>query len=282
MSTSTPTRPTRRRPDRLLRAVPWCFGVAAVGVQIVFPLAGGSLPLTLGSVALLTLASLSHALVQRGPAAAAGLVVVAGGGGLLAEAIGLGTGLPFGSYAYSGTLGWEVAGVPVVVPAAWTMMAYPALLVGRRLAGLVGRRSRVVVVGLGAWALASWDVFLDPQMVDAGHWTWRSPTPALPGVEGIPLSNFAGWLLVAVLMIAVLDAVLPEDGRAGGGAGTRDPDDRLPFALYLWTYASSVLAHTVFFGRPSVALVGGVLMGLVAVPLALSLRRPDVARGLPS
>jgi len=30
------------------------------------------------------------------------------------------------------------------------------------------------------------------------------------------------------------------------------------------------LAHAVFFGRPPVALVGGVVMGLVAVPYALA------------
>jgi hypothetical protein len=34
-----------------------------------------------------------------------------------------------------------------------------------------------------------------------------------------------------------------------------------------------VLAFAVFFGRPAVALVGGVVMGSVAVPYARSLRR---------
>ena len=254
-----PLRTSWPRPGRALRAAPWWLGAGLVAVQVVFPLAGGTLPLTLAAVYLFALASVVHALVHRGPVAAGALVVVAGGGGLLVEAVGLTTGFPFGSYAYSGTLGPELLGVPAVVPAAWTMMAYPALLVGRRLG--TGWWSRV---GVGAWALASWDVFLDPQMVDAGHWRWSDPTPSLPGVEGIPLTNFAGWLLVAALMIAVLDRV----------TGRRDePDDRLPYALYLWTYASSVLAHLVFFGRPSVAFVGAVLMGLVALPLATGLRR---------
>ena len=52
---------------------------------------------------------------------------------------------------------------------------------------------------------------------------------------------------------------------------TRGADDRQPYALFLWTYVSSVLAFAVFFGRPLVALVGGVGMGLVAVPFARSL-----------
>ncbi|GAA4893043.1 carotenoid biosynthesis protein [Actinomycetospora straminea] len=266
MST-THTRPvTRRRPT--LRpswhAVPWAFGAGVVGVQIAFPLTGGGTPtLTVLAVALFAAASVSHALLTRGPAAAVGLVVVAGGGGLLVEAVGLATGVPFGEYRYTGTLGPEVLGVPVVVPLAWAMMAYPSLVVGRRLAAALGRGRGAVTV-LGAWALATWDVFLDPQMVEAGHWYWLEPWPTLPGVPGIPVSNFAGWLLVALLMIAALDRVVP---------APQEGDDRLPLTLWCWTFLSSTMAAAVFFGRPSVALVGGVLMGLVGVPLLVVLRR---------
>jgi hypothetical protein len=44
-------------------------------------------------------------------------------------------------------------------------------------------------------------------------------------------------------------------------------------ALYLWVYFSSVLAHAVFFGLPGSAVTGGLLMGLVAVPFAVTLVR---------
>lgn len=269
MNPATRTRPAlghlAGRPT--MHAVPWALGAGVVGVQIAFPLTGGGTPtLTVLAVALFAFASVTHALLTRGPAAAAGLVLVAGGGGLLVESVGLATGLPFGEYRYTGSLGLALLGVPVVVPAAWTMMAYPALLVGRRLAAALGRGRGAVTV-LGAWALATWDVFLDPQMVEAGHWYWLEPTPALPGVPGIPVSNFAGWLLVALLMVAALDRVVP-DAHTG--------DDRLPLALWVWTFLSSTMAAAVFFGRPSVALVGGLLMGLVGVPLLVVLRRYGV------
>jgi uncharacterized membrane protein len=267
------TRPTRH-------ALPWVLGAGVVGVQIAFPLTGGGTPtLTVVSVVLFALASTTHALLTRGPAAAAALVLVAGGGGLLVEAVGLATGLPFGEYRYTDSLGAAVLGVPLVVPAAWTMMAYPALIAGRRLSAALPRyRSRLATTLLGAWALATWDVFLDPQMVAAGHWSWLEPTHTLPGVPGIPVSNFAGWLVVAVVMVAALDRVLPERPVR---------EDRLPLALWLWTFLSSVLAAAVFFGRPSVALVGGVLMGLVGVPLIVVLRRgvrrePGVERRVPA
>ena len=242
--------------------LPWVFGAAAVLCQMVFPFTDGGTPqLTVLTVVLFAAATLSCAGEARGARAALLLLGVAGGIGLLAEAVGVHTSVPFGEYSYAGTLGWQIHDVPVVVPLAWVMMSYPALLVGRRLASR--RWSRVVV---GAWALAAWDVFLDPQMVDAGHWTWADPTPALPGVSGVPLTNFAGWLIVALLLVAALDLALPRVAPVPG----RSPEDLLPGALYLWTYASSVLAHAVFFGRPPVALVGGVVMGLVAVPYALA------------
>jgi putative membrane protein len=47
----------------------------------------------------------------------------------------------------------------------------------------------------------------------------------------------------------------------------------LPLALYVWTYASSLLANLVFFGRPTVALAGGVAMGVPMILLSRSLRR---------
>jgi len=227
-------------------------------LQVAYPLVDGHRRdvLTVVTVAVFFAASTSHALVHRGRTWTAAFVVVTAGGGLLAEAVGTRTGVPFGHYSYAGSLGWLVLGVPIVIPLAWSMLAYPALLVGQR---LCARPWTAAVVG--GWALASWDLFLDPQMVDAGHWHWASVTHALPGAPDVPGSNYVGWLLVAVLMMGVLQ-LLPRIVA----------DDRQPAALYLWTYASSVLAAAVFFDRPMTAVVGGIGMGLVAVPFALSLR----------
>lgn len=237
----------------------------AVLVQMAFPFTGGgTLAMTAASVLLLAGAAVGHALLTHGARAAAALVVVAGGGGLVVEVVGVHTGVPFGTYSYAGTLGPQIGGVPVLVPLAWVMMAWPALHVGRLLGG--GHRWRTAAVG--AWALASWDVFLDPQMVDDGYWTWADPVPALPGVDGIPLTNFAGWLGVSLLLCAVLDRAVGRVARPGSPAFAG-----IPLVVYLWTYASSVLAHAAFFGRPSVALVGSVVMGVVALPVALRLGR---------
>jgi putative membrane protein len=261
-----------RKPAIALRAVAWICGALVVLAQIVYSMTEPDARLftTVASVVAFAVASVCDALARFGPRAAALLVMVAGGGGLLAETIGVHTGFPFGEYRYTGTLGPDIAGVPVVVALAWVMMCWPALLVGRSLAvRLRADRPAWLVVVIGAWALASWDVFLDPQMVDAGHWVWADPSPALPGVDGVPLTNYGGWLVIAALMIAALH------WSVGRPRVTQELDLRAGPApvLYLWTYGSSVWAHAAFFGRPSVSLVAGLLMGVVALPFAVTLWR---------
>jgi uncharacterized membrane protein len=244
-------------------SLPVVLAGAAIAVQIAHPLLdGGALrAATVTAVLLFTAASLAHA-AGGAPADAARVLLVAGGIGWVAEAIGVATGLPFGEYRYAGTLGPHLLGVPVLVPLAWTMMAYPCLLLGRRLAGAWGA-GRAVRIGLATGTLAAWDLFLDPQMVAAGHWTWAHPDPALPGVPGVPLTNYAGWVLVALVLIAALDRVLPE----------RPTDDVAPALLLGWTWLGSAVGNLVFFDRPAVAAYGGVAMGLTVLPYLRSVRK---------
>jgi uncharacterized membrane protein len=223
--------------------VPAFLAGLTVLLQVAYPLVHGTARdrLTVATVVTFFLASAAHALQHRGLRWTARFVVVTVGGGLLVEVLGVRTGFPFGSYRYDGQLGPTAFGVPLVVPLAWGMFAYPAHAVGLRL----GRR----VLATGA-ALASWDLFLDPQMVHEGYWTWDHPSP---GLNGIPLTNHLAWLVVAVLMAACLPG--------------RPADDRVPVGLFLWTWGSSVLANVAFFGRPGVALAGGLAMGLTGVPV---------------
>ena len=157
------------------------------------------------------------------------------------EKLGTATGFPFGEYDYTGALQPTVVGVPVIVPLAWFAMGVPALEVGRRVVS-----GRTAAVAVGALALTAWDLFLDPQMVDAGYWDW-----AAPGVyEDIPLSNYAGWIGVGLAVLAVVDRILPPTG----------PDLWLP-ALYTWWAVMNTIGFLVFFGEPLVGVVGGLGMG---------------------
>ncbi len=255
------TVPARGLPARLgirmpaLRVLPAVItGLAGLTVlsQIAYPLTSGTARdrLTVATVLLWCAASLSHAALSRGTWFAARVLVISAGIGFGSEALGVATGVPFGHYSYAATLGPRLLGVPVIVPLAWTMMAYPALLVGRRIGA--------PVLG-GAVTLASWDLFLDPQMVAAGHWHFAGGGPS---VNGIPLSNTAGWSVVALAIMACL-VRLPQ-------RSPRPVDDRVPMGLFLWTYASSMLGAAAFFHQPGAALTGGLVMGIPVALLARS------------
>ena len=115
-------------------------------------------------------------------------------------------------------------------------------------------------------------------MVEAGHWAWSHPTPAIPGIPGIPLSNYAGWLLVALVIQAALHLVLPHRSDAaqrsrGGASETRALHLPSHVLLLGWTWLGSALANAVFFGRPAVAVWGLVVMGLVVGPYLHLVRR---------
>jgi uncharacterized membrane protein len=247
------------------RAV-WLLASAVVALEIPYPLTHGDVrdALTVTTVLVFCAASVVHAARSDGPSYAVALLVVAGVGGFSAEAFGVHTGVPFGRYRYTGGLGPTLLDVPLVVPLAWVMMTHPALVVARRIAQRA--LPRILV---GAVALASWDVFLDPQMVRAGHWRWASTTPHLAGVADVPLTNFAGWLLVAAVLMTALVGFLRSE---------RTADDAPATALWVWTWLSSTLAFLAFLGRPAVAGWGFLAMGLAGVPLLAQLRGDRAGR----
>lgn len=251
-------KPARRHDPIAASAGPWLLLVSALAAQIAWPLlpAGERTWLTMTIVALITATSISHAWVWQGPRWTLAFVVLTAGISLLAEVIGVATGMPFGAYSYDGSLGWEVGGVPVIIACAWTMMAYPALMVAGQLA-----RRRWAVIATGTWALASWDVFLDPQMIAEGHWTWapgQSPVP-LPGLTEVPLQNFGGWLIVSLILMAALT-----------GLHSRPAPTAVPDIVYLWTWLGGITANLLFLGRPWVALWGGLAMGVIGLPLLVT------------
>jgi putative membrane protein len=246
----------------LLRTLPWILALVTILAQVAWPLTHGTTraTLTVATVVLFFLTSATHALGARGLLWTLGWFVLSAGIGFGAEVLGTRTGFPFGTYSYADTLGPRVAGVPVVIPLAWAMMSYPALLVGRRLV-----KGPLLTPVVAAVALASWDLFLDPQMVGEGHWTWTlDNTPVLRGIGDVPIQNFVGWLLVSLVLMLLLDR-LPRrrnDGAEGDG---------VPALMFAWTYVSNVVLNAVFLHRPGVALWGGIVMGVVAIPYLVAL-----------
>jgi len=249
------------------RSAPALAGRAAAAAtalgMVAFPLAGpgGELRRHLSGAVVAGLATTTTvATAGRWGWARAGLgATVVGVATAAVERIGTSTGLPFGRYRYTGRLQPEVAGVPVIVPLAWWSMAVPAREAAH---GALGRRStplrRVV---LGALALTAWDLFLDPQMTAEGFWRWTRRGR----YRGIPLTNYAGWLLVGAAVMAALEAVLP----------AAEPDRSL-VGEYAVMGVMETVGFAAFFRDRLVATVGGgAMLPLAAAAVAGVVRSTD-------
>lgn len=161
-----------------------------------------------------------------------------------AELVGTSTGLPFGDYAYSGLLGYRIAGlVPFPIPLSWFYMLVGSLVIVARLSAAADDRRTRWLWSLGAGLLMlAWDVSMDPAMVKTGHWAWGGGSmfrdAGLPGwlvaffthgaFYGMPLSNWFGWLLTATLIARVMLMIVPPTSVKASWSPSS-----LPLALYV-------------------------------------------------
>ncbi|MGY1608786.1 carotenoid biosynthesis protein [Geodermatophilus sp. SYSU D00700] len=251
--------------------VPLVLAVLLVLAAIAYPLTDGGARdavswtiVLLGSGVSVTAATVAHG--ARTGAAVFALVVLAS---VAFESVGLATGYPYGEYTYSDVLGPTLLGVPFLVPLAWLMMAWPS----RVLADLLTRRVRdarrpAARVAVAAAVFAGWDVVLDPQLVQAGYWTWAHPSPGLPGIDTVPLTNLAGWLLAGLVLMALLELAVARTAVPGG-----TPAVAAPLLVIAWMVPGGALAHALWLDLPGSAAWGAALSAVVLAVLALQARR---------
>ncbi|GAA2070132.1 carotenoid biosynthesis protein [Williamsia deligens] len=246
-----------------------CVSIAA---QVAYPLAGPGVrdTVTVLVLAAAVVAMAADVLVTLGTRR--GLVVVVGIPVLAfaAEWSGTHTGFPFGTYAYAGDrLPPYIAGVPVWISAAWLIGVWAVW----RVAALVVPDRAVPRVALATVGLLGWDLYLDPQMVADGLWAWSSTDAGLPGMAQIPLTNFAGWALVGVVAMTVIELC-----RASPGA----PDaprtvPLVPMIWVVWTWVGSAFAQAFLLHDGTLRSglgYGAVVMGVLAVPALVVAARP--------
>lgn len=238
----------------------------AIGLQISYPLIDGEAlrVVTIATVYWAAAAMLIHSVLAYGVVYSSQFILITFTYALLVEQIGSRTGWPFGNYEYSPSLGYQIYGVPLVVPFAWVMLAHPLLIAARRV-------TKNWVFLYGGIGMMAWDLFLDPQMVAAERWSWSFSGAHVPFQPDIPLSNAFGWLLTGMGLMAILNLALRRDRRA-------TTTSAVPDFLLIWTWFAGVVGNLFFFDRPGVALIGGVVFGLVLIPYIFLLRfGPPVA-----
>ena len=176
----------------------------------------------------------------------------------LVERVGTSTGIPFGRYRYTRALRPQVAHVPAIVPLAWFALGLPARETAH--AALGERSTPTARIVLGSAALTAWDLFLDPQMVGEGYWAWTKRG----AYRGIPLTNYLGWFVTGLGVMALLETVLaPADEAA-------DADGAL-VGEYTFMGVMETIGFTRYFRDPVVAIVGG--LGMLPVATAAVARK---------
>ncbi len=106
--------------------------------------------------------------------------------GMSAEWLGVHTGYLFGDYVYGKNLGPLWSGVPLIIGINWVMLTIIAAAVVARL-----KSHWLLKAFLATSLMLSLDLLIEPVAIESDYWTWNG---------AIPVSNFIGWFLVALLL----------------------------------------------------------------------------------
>jgi putative membrane protein len=142
-------------------------------------------------------------LVGRKAAVALGALVAYSYG---IEYLGVHTGVPYGDFFYGVDLGPTLFGVPLGLPVFFIPLVMNAYLLVVLLLGSLAASRPLRLVSVIAAVLAM-DLVLDPGAVALGFWVY--PDGGL--YYGVPLSNYAGWVLSATVAVVALDVAFARE-----------------------------------------------------------------------
>lgn len=214
-------------------------------------LASSTLGLVVGNavMALPLVAGLLPLLDRR---AIGGLAVVAAFG-YVVESVGVATGWPYGAFGYQTALGPTAFDVPVALPLFWLPILLNGLLLAVR---YVGPRAdgRTTVAAAAVLLVVGLDGVLDPGAVALGFWGWDDPGR----YYGVPLRNFAGWVLSGGVGVGVIALTLDLDALEERIRGFAPIFDTLVTFLLFWGVVNAVYVQVVPVA--GVLLLAGLLL----------------------
>jgi bisanhydrobacterioruberin hydratase len=107
--------------------------------------------------------------------------------GFLVEWAGVETGIIFGKYWYGNTLGFKVAGIPLLIGVNWLVLVY--------VTGVLCEPLKVHFLFkavLSASLMTGLDFLIEPVAMKHNFWQWENSV--------VPFRNFVGWWLTAFLL----------------------------------------------------------------------------------
>jgi putative membrane protein len=232
--------------------------------------------------AVLALFSLTHAWYSLGGRLTATFFALSAVVSWAYEQVGVMTGLVFGAYHYTDYLGARLGEVPLLIPLAWFMMIYPSYVVanlaieGRPFGTPPGTLPLLRLAAASAVAMTAWDLVVDPILSgpSARAWIWEAGGPYF----GIPIQNYAGWLLTTFTVYLAYRAVESGWGAQAvvAPAAVVAPIGRAVAAMPLAAYGLMLVADLVSGeAPPALVVIGPVAMG---IPLGVAAWRLAAGR----
>jgi len=137
------------------------------------------------------------------------------------------TGVPFGHYYYSDSLGPKLALVPIFIALSYVSFGYLAWVLSTVVVSEARRRSSVLTAVatplVASFIMVPWDLSLDPIASTINHaWIWTQGG----GYFGVPISNFLGWSLTVYIFFQLFAIYLRQ-------RGSDDLSRALPITHYL-------------------------------------------------
>jgi putative membrane protein len=179
--------------------------------------------------------------------------------GVAVEYAGVQTGIPFGTYHYTGVLVPQLpGGVPLALGFAWLLIVVGGLFTARHVLRSFRLYSGALAVVAGAALAVGLDLLLEPVAYHVKkYWLWEGDAQ---GYYGVPWSNFTAWFVVGLALGFILFIFTRSDRPLLW--------NWLPIALYCM--------NVVMFGLVNVAhgfwiagLIGAVILGVLLIPLVL-------------
>lgn len=111
--------------------------------------------------------------------------------GILAEGIGVNTGILFGDYAYGDALGLKVFGVPIIIGFLWLSLSIGIISMLKSI-----QLKPVWIILFGSLIMTLFDVLLEPIAIHYNYWTWEG--------GNIPIFNYVCWFLTSLIIFGIL------------------------------------------------------------------------------